>query len=576
MCSLVRRLRKYDISGKYLNSTIIRNKRDFTNNRNIIKSSLPDVEIPHTPLHEFIFENFSRFPHKIAVECSLTGKKLTFEELRLKSKNLNKALRRKLKLQNKNVIAVLLPNIPEYSICILGALEAGLIVTPLNPLYTPGELKHLLVETEANVVITLCSNYDNVREALRSLPQQIPVITIKMHQSETTPQGSINFQELIDTKYDIEDIPYNSVDDVILRLSSSGTTGLPKVAEHTHKSIVANICHINTSHLRFSEDTTENHQDTIPAVIPWFHVYGLGVILLNNLRNTSKTVSLPRFSSDLYISTLSKHKAHVLYVVPPILLLMANNPLVKREHLKSVRVICAGGSPLGPLDEEKLIQKAGTNVNVLQRYGLTEASVVLLSSPLRKLQFGLYGSVGEIVSNTSVKVVPSENHLGESFGPNQLGELLIKGPQLMKGYYKRPKETTETFVEGWMRTGDLVYYDENKMFYVTGRLKELIKVKGFQVAPAELEEIIRTYPNVSDAAVIGVPHEKFGEVPRAYVITKPNAKVDVARLEQYVSEKVISYKKPIGGIVIVDSLPKTASGKIIRRELKLQYAKEKL
>lgn len=146
----------------------------------------------------------------------------------------------------------------------------------------------------------------------------------------------------------------------------------------------------------------------------------------------------------------------------------------------------------------------------------------------------------------------------------------------MKGYYKRPKETNETFVEGWMRTGDLVYYDENKMFYVTGRLKELIKVKGFQVAPAELEEIIRTYPDVSDAAVIGVLHEKFGEVPRAYVITKPNAKVDVTRLERYVAEKVISYKQIIGGIVIVDSLPKTASGKILRRELKMQYAKEKL
>lgn len=197
-----------------------------------------------------------------------------------------------------------------------------------------------------------------------------------------------------------------------------------------------------------------------------------------------------------------------------------------------------------------------------------------MTSPIRKKELKFFGSTGETVSNTLVKVVPADNHLGDPLGPNQPGELLVKGPQVMKGYHNKPEETKEVFVDGWLRTGDLVHYDDNKMFYVTDRLKELIKVKGFQVAPAELEEIIRSYPEVADVAVIGVPHNVHGEVPRAYVVPKPNVQLNSSKLKEFVHDKVANFKQLTGGVAVVESIPKNASGKIMRRALKLQYEKE--
>lgn len=171
-------------------------------------------------------------------------------------------------------------------------------------------------------------------------------------------------------------------------------------------------------------------------------------------------------------------------------------------------------------------------------------------------------------------MVPIDDPLGKPLGPNEKGELLVKGPQVMSRYHKRPKETENAFADGWLRTGDLVYYDENEMFYVVDRLKELIKVKGFQVAPTELEEILRSYPDISDAAVIGVPHKTYGEVPRAYVVEKGKAKLNTEKLNEFMSQKVSEFKQLEGGVVVVRSLPKTASGKILRKDLKLHYQNE--
>lgn len=183
----------------------------------------------------------------------------------------------------------------------------------------------------------------------------------------------------------------------------------------------------------------------------------------------------------------------------------------------------------------------------------------------------IYGSVGQPLPNTEVKVVSIEDKSFPSLGPNQTGELWVRGPQVMKGYYNKPEQTAEAFHEDWFRTGDLVHYNEHNFFFITDRLKELIKVKGFQVAPAELEEIIRAFPNVTDAAVIGVPHEISGEVPRAYVVPKQGTDLKVDKLQEFVAEKVAAYKQLKGGVEVVASIPKNASGKILRRQIKLEY-----
>lgn len=205
-------------------------------------------------------------------------------------------------------------------------------------------------------------------------------------------------------------------------------------------------------------------------------------------------------------------------------------------------------------------------------YGLTETSPVI--AMIAPGQITTPGSVGQLVPNTIARVVALDDPTATNLGPNQTGELIVKGPQVMKGYHNRPEETESAFIDGWFRTGDMIYYNEQQHFFVTDRIKELIKVKGFQVPPAELEEIIRGFENIEDCAVIGIPHKIHGEVPRAYVVAKKHTNVNSDKLKEFVSNKVAEYKQIRGGVAVVEAIPKNASGKILRRQLKLQYLEQ--
>lgn len=232
----------------------------------------------------------------------------------------------------------------------------------------------------------------------------------------------------------------------------------------------------------------------------------------------------------------------------------------------------SGAAPLGLLDEQRFLEKAQKDISIVQGFGLTETSplVTMTRSDLKNLAYG--GSVGRPVSLTSVKVVDPSDPTYTALGPNQTGELLIKGPQVMKGYHKKVIETQEVFTkDGWLKTGDLMYYNDDKLFFVKDRLKELIKVKAFQVPPAELEELIRNFPDVADVAVIGIPHPTLGEAPKAFIVPKTDKTINKLKLQDFVATKVAPYKRLEGGIQIVKSIPKNASGKILRRVLKEQY-----
>ena len=246
--------------------------------------------------------------------------------------------------------------------------------------------------------------------------------------------------------------------------------------------------------------------------------------------------------------------------------------MVKQEDLDSVRMVLSGAAPLGALDEQRFIDKVGRSVHMIQGYGLTETSPGVATITLQlKEEVDVRGSIGRPLPNTLVKVVAIDDPSGTPLGVNTTGELLVKGPQVMKEYHNKPEETESAFLDGWFRTGDIAYYNEDRVLFITDRLKELIKVKGFQVPPAELEEIIRDFPNVEDAAVIGVPHPSQGEAPRAYIVVKKGTKVNREELQEYVKTKAAHYKQLKGGVAIVDSIPKNASGKIMRRSLKLEY-----
>ena len=246
---------------------------------------------------------------------------------------------------------------------------------------------------------------------------------------------------------------------------------------------------------------------------------------------------------------------------------MSNSEKVELKHTKSIKYVMCGAAPIGQSDAEKFNLKA-PNAQFFQGYGLTEASPVVLMSALGSKN---YASVGSPPPDSEAKIVLVDDPEMRGVGPNISGELLVRGPQIMKGYHNNEKATLETITpDGWLRTGDIGHYDENQDFYITDRLKELIKVKGFQVPPAELEEILRSHPDVADAAVIGIPDKKSGERPRAYVVSK-NPKVSEKDIKDYVAKKVAKYKRLEGGVEFVTSIPKNATGKILRRELKQKY-----
>lgn len=249
-----------------------------------------------------------------------------------------------------------------------------------------------------------------------------------------------------------------------------------------------------------------------------------------------------------------------------------NNPEVTKDELASVRVFLCGAANLSASDENRLLKKAGKNACILQGYGMTEATSTLA---LRTLDDNKNpnssGSVGKPVANSFIKIVPIDDPESEGLGPGVAGEILLKGPQVMRRYHNRPEETKQAFCDGWLRTGDVGYYNEDHFLFLTDRTKEMIKVKAFQVSPVELEEVLRRHPAVADAAVIGIPHETWGEVPRGYVVLKRGVEAKEKDFEEFVAGKVAKYKALKGGVEIVGDIPKNAAGKILRRKIKTEY-----
>ncbi|XP_022913348.1 uncharacterized protein [Onthophagus taurus] len=556
--------------GRRSQSTKLKPQLATTNG--FLKSSFLDVPIPETNLAEYAMEFYGDYADRIALECGITGRNYTFDEVRVKSRNLNKTLRKKLKLQRGDVVALFLPNIPEFPICVFGSILAGLKVTTLNPAYTPDEIHRQLVDSGAKIIITINPLYQNCNKAIDKLDKKIPISIIKEKQDELLPQGTINFKELIDEKLDLPDITNLSPDDTAFLPYSSGTTGLPKGVMLSNRNLVGNIQQIGSDETKFAKLPDGSHQDCYPSILPLFHIYGF-TSSVSLLRTGCKTVTLSKFTPELYIQTIIKHKPNILMLVPPIVLFLSAHPAVKTEYFANLETTMCGAAPLGPLDEQKFREKVAKPCTILQGYGLTEASPVVTQMPTA-LQGKYVGSMGHPVSLTEVKVVDINDPELKHLGPNQTGELLVKGPQVMQGYHNKPKETEETFIDGWLRTGDMVYYNEDLLFFIADRIKELIKVKGFQVPPAELEQLIRDFPGIQDAAVIGVPHPINGEAPRAYIVPKQGQKVDVNKLKEFVESKVAKHKKLSGGISIVDSIPKNASGKTLRKELKNKFEKE--
>jgi len=453
-----------------------------------------------------------------------------------------------------DVFAIYSPNVPEYATIFLAVAAAGGINTTVNPLYTADELAKQLTDSRARFLITVPPFLDKAKDAARK--SDIEDIFVF-----GSADGARSFTELAQAGIEAPSSRIDSRNDLVVLPYSSGTTGLPKGVMLTHRNLVANLCQCEG--MKNWDAFTE--RDVTIGVLPLFHIYGMVVIMMLGLASGGTIVLMPRFDLQEFLGLVQKYRATILPLVPPIVLGLVKHPAVAQFDLSSVRLVFSGAAPLGEDIQRELSKKLGCPV--VQGYGMTEASPVTHLSPTHNAPIKP-GSCGCVVPNTEVKI--ADVVTGHELSQHQEGELLIRGPQIMRGYLNRPDETAACLdTDGWYHTGDVGYVDEDGFFFIVDRTKELIKYKGLQVAPAELEALLVTHPAVLDVAVVRKADEEAGEVPKAYVVLKPD---DAARattadaIMQWVAARVAPHKR-IRHLEFIDQIPKSASGKILRRVL---------
>ena len=527
------------------------------NLENVVRSPFPDVLIPKINLYDYIFQNSASLAQKIAIVKGETGREYSFLEIEETTRKVSSALNRS-GLQKGDVVALATSNCPEYPVMFLATLASGGVVTTCNPAYTDEELTYQFTNSSPKFVVTVPSVLPTVQKAAeKSGAEKIIVL------NDTEQRGSsfISYRSLVEdsgSRFNLA--PVDAKNDIAVLPYSSGTTGLPKGVMLTHYTMIANI-----SQLKHPE-IFSLHKDgtTIMGLLPFYHIYGMDVIMLSSLHAGSKLVTLSKFSPDTFLSAIQKYKINLTHLVPPLIQFLANHPSVDKYDLSSIDQVTSASAPLSGELLTAARERIGCRL-IRQLYGLTEMNGAVLIMP-ECLGMTKPGSVGVPICNMEVRIVDTVN--GENLPVGKTGEMLVRGPNIMKGYLNLPDTTKASITEdGWFRTGDIGYFDEEGCFYITDRLKELIKVKGLQVAPAELEALLQNHPKIADAAVIGIPNERLGEAPKAFVVKK-DPTVTEDEIVNYVAGKVAKHKHLVGGVEFIDVVPKSVAGKILRRVLR--------
>ncbi|KAG6459996.1 probable 4-coumarate--CoA ligase 3 [Manduca sexta] len=535
-----------------------------SNETNLLTSVFKALPVTNYTVNDFVWQNLDKWPDKTATVCAVTGHGYTYAQTHKMSVTFAASLRTKLKLKNDDKVAIILPNIPEYPCTILGVLQAGCIASMMNPVYTSHELKRQLEVIDCKAIVTSKISYANVKQAMNELKINIPVILVE---NEGLPEGTIKFAELAeDFNIDVDCLKsvHRSPKDVAILPFSSGTTGFPKAVVLTHESVVAMNNMIIDPEVVVIKETTATYQAVLPAILPFFHIFGFNALMVNQLTQGCKLVTMPFFKPDFFLETIVQHKADVLFIVPPMVVFLGKHPAVKPEHLASVSGIISGAAPLSATDAAAVLSK-NKNIVFRQGYGLTETNGVI---SVGRNNDGNHAAVGHVMANCEVKIADLKTQ--EALGPGQEGEIWFRGPNVMSAYYKNEDATKEVLEGDWYKTGDIGKYDDKKYLYVTDRLKELIKVKGFQVPPAELETVLRTHPKILDCAVLGIPDPISGEVPKAFVVLQGGQEIDPMEILEFVNKQVAVFKN-IKEVQFVDSIPKSPAGKILRKDLKQKY-----
>lgn len=534
----------------------------------VFKSKLPDIPISnHLPLHTYCFENLAQFSDRACLILGSTGKIYSFSETHLVSRKVASGLS-KLGIKKGDVVMVLLQNCAEFVFSFMGASMIGAVTTTANPFYTAAEVFKQFNASKAKLIITQSQYVEKLRDAGEKYPklgEDFKVVTI-----DDPPENCLNFSllsEADETELETQLIDIDPEDPVALPFSS-GTTGLPKGVVLTHKSLTTSVAQQvdgENPNLHLTQD------DVVLCVLPMFHIYSLNSIMLCALRAGATVLLIQKFEISALLELIQKHKVSVAVVVPPLVLALAKNPAVAEYDLSSIRVVLSGAAPLGKELEGALRSRVPQAV-FGQGYGMTEAGPVLsmclgfAKQPIPTKS----GSCGTVVRNAELKVVDPDT--GCSLPRNQPGEICIRGSQIMKGYLNDPEATAATIdVDGWLHTGDIGYVDDDDEVFIVDRVKELIKFKGFQVPPAELEALLVSHPSISDAAVVPQKDVAAGEVPVAFVVRSNGSELTEDAVKQFIAKQVVFYKK-LHKVYFVQSIPKSPAGKILRKDLRARLA----
>jgi acyl-CoA synthetase (AMP-forming)/AMP-acid ligase II len=526
-----------------------RTQHTATRDAHIIRCQFPNVDIPEISLTEFVLGAAAARGDKPALVDGPTGRTITYAQLVGLIRRVAAGLTAH-GFQKGDVLGIYSPNVPEYVVAFHAAASLGGTVTTVNPLYTVGELAQQLTDSQAKYLLTVPPFMDNARAAAERVPSVREIFVFG------EAPGATAFASLLQHGDQPPTVDIDPHADLVALPYSSGTTGLAKGVMLTHHNLVAQLC---AAHGR-PDIVFPDERDTLLAFLPFFHIYGIVMFVTFALWRGTTVVSTPRFDLEQYLEMVQRYGVTYLHLVPPIVIALAKHPVVDKYDLSKAKWALSAAAPLGGPAAEAFTARLGTQL--IQAYGMTEvsgASHVGSCTPGKIKPT----SGGTLLPNTECAIVEPDS--GAFLEAGQQGEVWVRGPIVMRGYLGHPEATAATIdADGWLHTGDLGYVDADGDVYIVDRLKELIKYKGLQVAPAELEAILLGHPAVADAAVIPSPDEDAGEIPKAFVVLKtPTAADDIMA---FVAARVAPHKR-IRKLQFIDAIPKSASGKILRRML---------
>jgi long-chain acyl-CoA synthetase len=553
-----------------------------------------NLSYPEVPVYQILRSAATQWPWRNAIIFG--GSEVTYQELDQLSDRFAAALS-SLGVKKGDRVAIHLPNCPQFAIAYFGLLKVGAVFVPVSPLLAEREFLFQLNDSGAETYIGLdllfsmpqgCLDRTPVKNViLVSLADVYPPLyaSVKPLAKQPFPAGTIDFTELV-SRYPAEPPPVEiePKKDLAHIAYTGGTTGIPKGVMLTHYNVVVNCCQFaywfgggdvdyrdGVFGVRYEEgDGPENHParrgtEVSLIVVPWFHAMGIVGYLAMQMIGGNTLVVFPRFDPGEYLQAINKYRATVFGGAPQLFVSLVEHPLFREIDMTDIRLVASGAAPISL----KLLQTLQERIPgaICEAYGLSECTMGCAANPPTR-EGARLGSVGLPIQDTEIKIVDPET--GEREMPvGEIGEICIKGPQVMQGYWNKPEETSKVLRDGWLYTGDIGRFDEDGYLYIVDRKKDMLIYKGYNVYPRDLEEVINSHPKVAQSAVVGKYDERYGDIPVAFVQLKPGETAEASEIMEYANERLAMYKR-IRLVVLVEQLPASAAGKILRRELRQQ------